>query len=194
MAFLISNLTKKQTNKTKTLYMKWCRHFMVGKSHQLQLLRNCFCPQTKVRPVDYFLMLPFQNIHSSLNGSSTVRMRAGRESDGGMGWLRNRVWPWKSPPGGVVEGQQGAPTVHKACLVWDKRRAPGGPCGTIFTITASLFSLGLSLSGEQHAGRYAGWRLYWVAPLREKEGLLQGGPGVSGALQHLPLFWLYLFI
>lgn len=27
---------------------------MVGKSHHLQLLRNCFCPQTSVGPVDQF--------------------------------------------------------------------------------------------------------------------------------------------
>ncbi|MEQ2296336.1 hypothetical protein AMECASPLE_023772 [Ameca splendens] len=30
---------------------------------------------------------------------------------------RRRAGPWKYPPGGVVEGQQEAPTEHKACLV-----------------------------------------------------------------------------
>lgn len=101
-------------------------------------------------------MLPFQNIHSGLNGGGTVRMRAKRESDGGRGWRGWRVWPWKSPPGGVVEGQQGAPTVHKACLVWDKRQAPGGPYGTIFTIRASLFSLGLRAWACQENSMLAG--------------------------------------
>lgn len=27
---------------------------MVGRAHHLQLLRNCFCPQTSVGPVDQF--------------------------------------------------------------------------------------------------------------------------------------------
>lgn len=106
-----------------------------------------------------FLMLPFQNIHSGLNGGGTGRTRAERESDGGRGWRWCRVWPWKSPPGGVVEGQQGAPTVHKACLVRDKRQAPGGPYGTIFTIRASLFSLGLRARACQENSMLAGLKV-----------------------------------
>lgn len=45
---------------------------------------------------------------------------------------------------------------HKACLVRDKRRAPGGPYGTIFTIRASLFSLGLWAGACQESSVLAG--------------------------------------
>lgn len=57
-------------------------------------------------------MLPFQNIHSGLNGGwHGTHERREKESDGGRR-RRRRVWPWKSPPGGAVKGQQGAPTLH----------------------------------------------------------------------------------
>ncbi len=112
--------------------------------------------------------------------------------EGGGRWRwRRRVWPWKSPPGGAVEGQQEAPTVHKARLVWDKQRAPGGPYGTIFTIRASLFSLGFRVWACQESSMLAGLEVVFGSTVRGERGF-QGGPEVSGAPQLLPLVW-YLF-
>lgn len=126
---------------------------MVGKSHHLQLLRNYFYPQTSVGSVDQFPDAPLSKYTQWSQWRWHGTHESGERVNGGRGC---RAWPWKSPPGGVVEGQQGAPTVHKACLVWDKRQAPGGPYGTIFTIRASLFSLGLRAWACQENSMLAG--------------------------------------
>lgn len=124
------------------------------------------------RPADQFPDAPLskytQRSRRRLSSACEGRDREARRPVGGDG-------PWKSPPGGPVEGQRGVGPAHKACLVWDKRRAPGGPYGTIFTIRASLFSLGLRAGACQESSMLAGLKV--VLGSGEGRGVLGGGVG-----------------
>lgn len=135
----------------------FCSNFSkitAGKPQRPPLRRNCFCPQacgsiSWCSPFKIYTTFPAE-------AERCVRGQGQRAVEASRGWWTRRTWPWKSPPGGPVEGQRGVGPAHKACLVWDKRRAPGGPYGTIFTIRASLFSLGLRAGACQESSMLAG--------------------------------------
>lgn len=93
---------------------------------------------------------------------------------GGGRWTR-KDWPWKSPPGGVVEGQQGAPQYTKLALC-EISGHPEGPTAVFSQSEPVCFLKASEPEPVRRAACWQCWRLCWVAPFGEKGGLLQGGP------------------
>lgn len=169
-------------------HCSWWTHFSFsGKIYFVENFQNnasrlgspsiphCYGTASARRPVDQFPDAPLSKYTQwSQWRLSSAHKGRDRKWWREWGWWTRRTWPWESPPGGPVEGQRGVRPAHKACLVWDKRRAPGGPYGTIFTIRAGLFSLGLRAWACQESSMLA-------ALSGEKRAPRQGGPGVPGA-------------
>lgn len=133
---------------------------------------HCYGTASARRPVDQFPDAPLSKYTqwSQRRLSSAHEGRDRKWWREGGGWWTRRTWPWKSPPGGAVEGQRGVRPAHKARLVWDKRRAPGGPYGTIFTIRAGLFSLGLRAWACQESSMLAVLEVVLGSAVRGERG------------------------
>lgn len=118
-------------------------------------------------------------------------MRAERESDGGKkGRGCNGVG--ESGPGslhlvGRLRASKEPPQYTKLALCEISGGHREGPAALFSQSEPVCFLWASEPEPVRRAACWQEWKLCWVAPSGETGGLLHGGPGVSGAPQHLPL-------
>lgn len=87
----------------------------------------------------------------------------GGKVGGREGWRGRRVWPWKSPPGGVVEGQQGAPQHTKPALCEISSGHQEGPTALFSQSVPVCFLWASEAAPVRRAACWQHWKLCWVA-------------------------------
>ena len=111
-------------------------------------------------------------------------MRAERENDGG--WMVDeKVGPRSLHLVGWLRAIKEPPQYTKPALCEISGGHWEGPTALFSQSEPVCFLKASEPEPVRRTACWQGWRLCWVAP--EKGGPLQGGPGVSGALRHLPL-------
>lgn len=142
------------------------------KLKHLQLLRNCFCLQacestSWCSPFKIYMVVSMEVVQYAWGQRQRVIEGEGVMDEESLALEVSTWWGGWGPA-------RSHHSKHKACLVWDKRRAPGGPYGTIFTIRDSLFSLGLTARACQESSMLAGLEVVLGSTIRGERGSLTG--------------------
>lgn len=137
-----------------------------------------------------FLMLPFQNIHSGLDEGSAVCIWGQRQQMmEGAGLMNDENLALEVSTWWGGWGPARRPRMHtKLALCKISGGHQEGPPALFSQSEPVCFLWASEPEPVRRAACWQGRKLCWEAPLGEKSGLWQGGPG---APQHL--IWLHLF-